>query len=297
MSQGFAVHFKKLLVAAVCVLTVMVLSAQSADDGLVRLPNVIYARPDGKPLHLDFVRPQGDGPFPLILCVHGGGWRVGSRTEYKDFQTNMAKAGIATAAIQYRLAPQSTFPAPLQDLRQALKHVLASPDEFHIDPQRVIWMGGSAGGHLVLLAGLEKSDTYRTRLIINVAGPTDLRTFQSLPAGDAALKKFVTRDSSELLADLLGSADRTAPIYRDASPIEHLRPDCPRIVTYHGEKDDIVPIAQAEALHEKLRELKASEKLFKAKSGGHDLGGWEANERLEALLDVVKEIQAAIRAD
>lgn len=288
---------KSFVPIAVLILAGLVVGARSADDPLVRQPNLVYDRPDGQPLHLDFMAPPGDGPFPLVVCVHGGGWCRGSRTEFKDFQTNLARQGIASAAVQYRLAPQARFPAQQNDLRNALKFVLASPQQFPIDPHRILWMGGSAGGHLVLLAGMEKSDTYTTRLIINVAGPTDLRTFQSLPAGDAALKKHVSRDSAGLLEDLLGTADRTAEIYRTASPVESVRADGPRVVTYHGEKDDIVPISQAEALHAKLRDLKASEKLFKAKSGGHDIGGWEATERIAALLDLVKEIQEAIKTN
>jgi len=288
---------KTLVTIAGLILAGLVVGARSADDTLIRQPNLVYDRPDGQPLHLDFVAPPGDGPFPLVVCVHGGGWCRGSRTEFKDFQTNLARQGIASAAVQYRLAPHARFPAQQNDLRNALKFVLASPQQFPVDPHRILWMGGSAGGHLVLLAGLEKSDTHTTRLIINVAGPTDLRTFRSLPAGDAALKKHVSRDSAELLEDLLGTADRTSEIYRTASPVESVRADGPRVVTYHGEKDDIVPISQAEALHAKLRDLKASEKLFKAKTGGHDIGSWEATERLAALLDLVKEIQEAIKTN
>lgn len=273
-----------------------VAAAPKGDEGsLVSLPDVVYSQRSGKSLHLDFVRPQGDGPFPLVVCIHGGGWRGGSRTDYADFQKSMAGIGVATASVQYRFAPDAKFPSQLDDLRGALRFLLADTDRFKVDSKRILWMGGSAGGHLALLAGLETSDQYTTRLIINVAGPTDLRNFKSLPAGDAVLKKFATRDSSELLEDLLGTADRSAEIYERASPVVLVRKDSPRVVTCHGEKDDIVPISQAELLHEKLRELKVPEKLIRAKSGGHDLGAWEANERLQAILGVVDEIKSAIK--
>ncbi len=269
--------------------------SRAADENFVRIPDIVYDRPAGKDLHLDYVGPKGDGPFPIVVCIHGGGWRGGSRADYKDFQTNMAAMGVATASVQYRFAPEAKFPAQLDDIRSALKFTLANPERFHADAQRVLWMGGSAGGHLALLAGLERSEQHTTRLIINVAGPTDLRTFKSLPAGDEVLKKYVTRDSSELLEDLLGTADRTAGIYAEASPVTHLRAGGPKVVTCHGEKDDLVPISQAELLHEKLRELKIPEQLFRAKTGGHNLGAWEASERNAALLGVVEEIKAAIK--
>jgi|GEM_PF-709788 len=265
-------------------------------DTHFRLLDVEYDRPGGRqPLALDFVRPRGEGPFPLVVCIHGGGWRQGSRTEYAEFQSTMAGKGIATVSVQYRLAPAAKFPAQSQDLRNALNFVLADNARFRVDPKRVIWMGGSAGGHLASLAGFEKHDAFETRLIVNVAGPTDLRTFRSLPSGDEVLKKYVTRNSSELLEDLLGTADRSAEIYREASPVEHIRPSGPRVLTLHSEKDDMVPIEQAETLHAKLRAAGVSEKLFRVKSGGHDLATWDAGERLEALTQVVAEIEAAAK--
>lgn len=261
-------------------------------DDHVRLLGVEYSRPASEPLKFDFVRPQGNGPFPLVVCIHGGGWRKGDRSEYAEFQSTMAGKGVATVSVQYRFAPDSKFPAQLEDIRSALQFVLADRTRFPVDPKRVMWMGGSAGGHLALLAGFEKRDGFESRLIVNVAGPADLRTFKSLPSGDAVLKKYVTRDSSELLADLLGSADRTAEIYRIASPVEHLRPDCPRVLTLHGDQDDIVPITQSEALHAKLREMQVPEKLIRIPGGGHDMGAWNADERLKALIEVVEAIEA-----
>ena len=209
----------------------------------------------------------------------------------------MAQKGIATAAIQYRFAPESRYPAQLNDIRNATKFVVSDRERFRVNSDRIIWMGGSAGGHLALMAGLEQSDIYKTTLIINVAGPTDLRNFKSLPSGDETLKRFVTRNSSELLTDLLGTADRAAEIYTVASPVEFVRSESPRVVTFHGEKDDIVPISQAEALHSKLREMNVSEKLTRSQSGGHDFATWEASDRLNALLEVVREIESAAKGN
>jgi acetyl esterase/lipase len=264
-------------------------------DDHLRLLDLEYDKTEGESLKCDFVRPQGDGPFPLVVCIHGGGWRQGSRKEYAEFQSTMAGKGVATVSVQYRFAPAAKFPAQLHDIRNALKFVLADTSRFRIDPMRIMWMGGSAGGHLALLAGFEKNDAFETRLIVNVAGPTDMRTFRSMPSGDVVLKKYVTRDSSELIADLLGTDDRTADIYREASPVEHVRPDGPRVLTLHGEKDDIVPITQAESLHAKLKEMKVPEELIRVRNGGHDMAAWESGERLQALIKVVEAIEAVAK--
>ncbi len=285
----------KRLTTTVLVTFALIAASFAHAQDVLRVPDVVYDKPNGQELRLDFVRPKGEGPFPVVFLVHGGAWRLGSRTEYKGMQTSLAEKGIATVAVQYRFAPEAKFPAQLEDIQNAAKFVVEHNERFRIDPKRVIWMGGSAGGHLSLLAGFAKSDLYTTRLIINVAGPTDLRNFKSLATGDDALKQVTGRDSSGIIEDLLGTADRNAEIYQQASPVEQVRADSPRVLTFHGDKDDIVPVTQAELLHAKLRELKVPEKLVIGKGGGHNFGAWEAGEQFKALLVVAQEIKNAVQ--
>lgn len=253
----------------------------------INLLNTVYSSPGGVDLKLDFVRPAGDGPFPLVVCVHGGGWRAGSHTEYKDFQKHMAALGYATASVQYRFAPKHTFPAPLDDVNNAIKFLVDGREKYRVDPARVGLLGGSAGGHLSLLAGLPEHKDWKVLAIVNVAGPTDLRVFQSTKAGDAALKGAVTRDSSELLADLLGTPDRKADVYATASPVTLVRKGGPAVLTLHGDADDIVPISQAELLHAALKKVGVDETLMRIPGGGHSLGEWPAKERTAAILATI----------
>jgi acetyl esterase/lipase len=247
-------------------------------------PDVTYASPDKTDLKLDFVRPAGDGPFPLIVAIHGGGWRIGSRTEYKDFQKHMATIGYATAAVQYRLTPKHRFPAPLEDVTNAIKFLAANKTKYHIDPKRVGLMGGSAGGHLALLTGFQEAKEFQVLVIVNVCGPTDLRTFKSTILGDASLKFGVQRNSSELLEDLLGTADRKAEIYAKASPITQIRKNGPFVLTLHGTDDDLVPIFQADSLHEALKKAGVKERLIRVPGGNHDFAKWPEQERTSSLL-------------
>ncbi len=114
------------------------LSGCSQDDGQVlRLSNIVYDKQGGQNLHLDFASPKTEGPFPLVVCIHGGGWRAGTRTEYRQFQTQMAKRGIASISIEYRFAPAAKFPAQLNDVRKALDYVIADRERFPIDTSRV----------------------------------------------------------------------------------------------------------------------------------------------------------------
>lgn len=256
--------------------------------------DVVYKSIDGLDLHLDYMAPKGPGPFPIVVSIHGGGWQRGSYKEYTAFQENCAKSGIATISVQYRFAPKAKFPAQQEDVQDALKFILKDKKKYPIDSDRVAWLGGSAGAHLALLAGFSPSDQYKSLLIVNVAGPTNMKSFKSWDSGDKALKGAVGRDSAGLLEDLLGTTDKTADVYRTASPIEIVAAGAPRVFTVHGEKDDIVPITQAEELHARLKELGIPENIYRSKEGTHNFATWPVKDRNEALLEMVKEINSVL---
>lgn len=249
--------------------------------------DVVFASPGGTDLKLDFVRPAGDGPFPVIVFVHGGAWRLGSRTEYADGQQAVAQLGFASASVQYRFAPKHKFPAQLDDVTAAITFLATNKAKYHIDPARVGLMGGSAGGHLSLLTGFTPSKAYTVRAIVNVCGPTDFRTFASTAAGDAVLKAGTTRDSAGILEDLLGTADRKAAVYATASPITLVTKDVPPVLTLHGTADDLVPVSQADDLHAALKKAGANEKLIRVEGGGHDFAKWPKKERETGLAAAV----------
>ena len=282
-----------------CLVSLAMLAGMGVGCGASEEPvvekGIVYASLDGGDLQLDFVRPAGEGPFPLLVLIHGGGWRLGSKTEYAQGQLGFAKIGFATAAVQYRFAPQHKYPAQKQDVQSAIEFLVANKSTYRIDPNRVALMGGSAGGHLALVVGLPATKGYTVRGIINVCGPTDLTTFHSTAAGDAALTSFVKRDSAGLLEDLLGTADRQAAIYREASPVSLVRKDGPPVLTLHGDNDDLVPIEQAEALHAVLKSAGVKETLVRCPGGGHDFGSWPEKERSAAMLAVFRFLEDDVK--
>ena len=236
--------------------------------------DVVYASPGGTDLKLDFARPDGDGPFPLVVLVHGGGWRQGSRTEFAEGQK--AFAG-------FRFAPKHRFPAQLDDVTAAVAFLAENKKAYRIDPDRVGLMGGSAGGHLALMTGFAPAKVYTVRAVVNVCGPTDLRTFRSSKKGDAVLKAGTERDSAGLLEDLLGTADRTADVYAQASPIARGTKAVPPVLTLHGTADDLVPISQGDDLHAALKKAGATERMIRVEGGGHDFAGWPKKDRDASL--------------
>lgn len=267
----------------------------SASDPHLEL-NVVYSSPNGNDLKMNFVRPAGNGPFPLVLCIHGGGWQFGSHNEYLDFQKAFAAAGIASASVQYRFAPKSRFPAQLDDITASVRFLVGNHKRFRIDPDRLGMTGGSAGGHLALLAAFTEIKGCSVKAVVNIAGPTDLRTFSSSSSGDAAMKAALKRTSAELLEDLLGTKDRKTAIYAKASPVTLIHKNVPAVLTIHGTDDDIVPFSQAEALHAALKKAGATERLFPIKGGGHDFAKWPEKERLAVAVEIIEYFKTHLKS-
>jgi acetyl esterase/lipase len=251
--------------------------------------DIVHQRVDGRDLHLDFMPPViASGPSPVLVWVHGGGWRAGHRRDNHEGMRGFAKLGYASISVEYRLSSEATYPAQLDDICSALRWIVAQAQARSLDPRRVALLGGSAGGHLVLLTGFHGRIPVGMRIgaIINIAGPTNLSFALSLPAGDDALRASSGMDSRQLVAALLGSDDRTDKIYGEASPLTWVRRDVPPVLTLQGRDDLIVPPVQAMALHAALRAVGARERLVLV-DGGHDFTGWPEVQRNAAFLGII----------
>ena len=149
-------------------------------------PDIEYANPDNQHLQLDMARPKmGDGPFPAIVCIHGGGFRAGSRKGYDALCMRLAREGYVAVTVSYRLAPKYQFPAAVHDVKEAVRWLRANAKQYHVDPERIGVTGGSAGGHLAQFLGvtanvksfegngghLDKSS--RVSCVVNYYGPSD----------------------------------------------------------------------------------------------------------------------------
>jgi acetyl esterase/lipase len=225
--------------------------------------DLTYAERDTGPLRLDLYRPEGPAPAPVCLWLHGGGWMRGSRADRAaERLVPLAEAGIAVAAVQYRLSGEATFPAPLDDVRAAVRWLRRSADRFGFDASRVGAWGGSAGGHLAALAGLcpdpadaEEGDS-SVQAVVSWFPTTDLLTRATDPP-EGPLPSFVTGAPTvpSFEARLLGLPEVTddPELARAASPLSHVHAGAPPFLVMHGDADGLVPSAQSRRLVTELR--------------------------------------------
>lgn len=228
------------------------------------LRDVVYAtRPGFRPLSLDLHRPEADGA-PLVVFVHGGGWRVGSRRVMcptfpaEHGFPRLVAAGFAVASVDYRLSGEAVFPAPLDDVATALAWLREHADALGVDATRIVLWGESAGAHLAALAGLSDG---RARGVVDWYGPSDLLTF---PA-PAPSEERPTREESLIGGVVADLPDRA----RAASPTRQVAPGAPPFHIAHGLADVAVPAAQSEQLHAALVGAGADATLQLVPGAGH----------------------------
>lgn len=223
-------------------------------EDVIEEKDIEYGKGGDKALLLDLYRPEkSDAPSPAMLFIHGGGWSGGARGDYKFYTAAFAEQGYVAATITYRLRQEAPFPAALQDAKCAVRWLRANAKKYNIDPDRIAVIGGSAGGHLSLMVAYSDDPAFegtggnpgqssRVQAVINFYGVTDL----TIPVYQTAdtIVKFVGKSYAE------------APeAYTAGSPLAHLTKDDPPTLTFHGTIDELVPVAQADALHAKLKDL------------------------------------------
>src|SRR5215510_9833699 len=135
-------------------------SAAAGQESEIRVErDIVYGKGDQMDLQLNLAIPKGKGPFPAVVCIHGGGWYRGQRQDM-DFMTELlARRGFVAATVSYRLVSTARFPAQIEDCKAAVRWLRANAAKYHIDPDRIGAIGPSAGGHLACLLGVtEKKD-------------------------------------------------------------------------------------------------------------------------------------------
>jgi alpha-L-fucosidase 2 len=251
--------------------------------------DIEFAKPGGVSLTLDAFVPEGKGPFPTVIIVHGGGWVNGTKRSYVTpvFQP-LSDAGFAWFTINYRLAPQHQYPAALDDVIAAIKWVKAHSAEYKVDPRRIALLGESAGGHLVALAGVTKDKDARVAAVVDFYGAHDL-----------AKREKDRGEVSKNLREFLGVTALDAPgmaKLREASPITYVRKGLPPFLFIHGTKDAAVPYDQSPLMCDALRKAGNRCEVFTVEGAPHGVGPWEKVPEFQAYKPkMVEWLKATLR--
>lgn len=230
--------------------------------------NVVYAeRDEGVKLLCDIYLPEGPGPFPGVLCVHGGAWAAGSKSQLAHVGQMLGERGYVAVAINYRLAPQYKYPAQLEDVRDAARWMRSQAGKYRIDPDRIGGLGYSAGAQLIAVLGLSAG---------SLAGPPQ-PSDQELPVSLRAMVCGGTPcdfrqlpEHSTALAYWLGGTRAQQPErYRAASPASFVRAGAPPAFFFHGQSDALVPLANVQSMVQQLKQAGSVAELHVVPESGH----------------------------
>jgi acetyl esterase/lipase len=227
--------------------------ASAADPAVATSYDLAFSSAGGAELRMDVAQPtMGQAPYPAVVVLHAGAWREGSKEENRRLLFDLARHGYVGVSPDYRLCPQSIFPAQIEDVKAAVRFLRANAASLKVDPERIGAMGFSAGGYLALMLGVtgpedgfggdkDRPGASRVQAVVDFFGPTDL-----------ASKDFSETAKEFVNCYLGGSGGDVADLARRASPVSYVGTGDPAVLVFQGSKDSLVPPAQVFALMEKL---------------------------------------------
>lgn len=220
-------------------------------------------------------------PLPLIVWVHGGGWRGGNKAGCPA--AAFVGRGYIAASVEYRFSNKALFPAQIQDCQAAIRWLRANAQKYGMDPSHVGAWGSSAGGHLVSLLGTaggtkafppvggNEDQSDRVQAVCDVYGPADFNTVMQQATNDTTVRNiFNFNTHSDSYSALIGIPLGSDKAKGEAvSPVHHVSSDDPPFLILHGTKDAVVPYAQSEQFHAALKAKNVPALLQRFPGSGH----------------------------
>jgi acetyl esterase/lipase len=253
--------------------------------------NVVYTQVKGWDGLLDlYLPPKAEKPAALMINIHGGGWNHGVKESQTGFSA-FFKAGFAVANIEYRLTGQATAPAAVEDVRCALLYLIKNSKDLNIDVNKIVVMGGSAGGHLALMAGMLGDNhifdgnctgvkNVKVAAIIDKYGITDVWDWAYGP-----------NIKSKSATNWMGAKAKDSVFAKSVSPINYVSKKTPPILIVHGDADPVVPYQQSVDFHKQLLNAGVVTKFITVEGGLHGKFTKEKNIELsKAIMDFINQL-------
>jgi acetyl esterase/lipase len=231
--------------------------------------NLVFGEGGGRDLKLTLYYPiEGQGPYPAVVFIHGGGWLAGQPGHFARQATYLAAHGYVCACIEYRLSGEALFPAAIEDCKCAIRWMRGfAARQYQVDPERIAVSGGSAGGHLALLAGTSGG-------VDELEGTGGWQEFSSgaqLVIAFNPACEFMGKSGKAITAFLGGTYQEVPDNYSKATPETYLDSTDPPMLLLHGTEDKIVPYRESVGFVAACKAAGVEAELYSEPEAGH---GW-----------------------
>jgi acetyl esterase/lipase len=283
---------KRFLLALLLATTAFVPARPAEEPAFTRTEDVIYGRKPGIALTMDVLTPKQNANGAAVIWVVSGGWFSSHDNIRPAGYAEFLKRGYTVFAVVHGSQPKYTIPEIVDDMNRAVRYIRFHAKDYKIDPDRIGISGGSAGGHLSLMQGMAGDQgkpkandpveriSSRVQAVACFYPPTDFLNYgekgvnalgRGLLAGLRAAFDFHEMDPKTKAFERITDEDKVLALGRKISPIYHVTSQSPPTLIIHGDKDEIVPIQQAESIVNKLKEAKVPAELVVKPGAKH---GW-----------------------
>jgi alpha-L-fucosidase 2 len=264
--------------------------------------SVEFGKPGGVPLFIDLHVPDGPGPYPAAILVHGGGFDAGSRaTNMSPVFQPLADAGFAWFSIDYRMAPDFRFAQARVDVDAAIKWVKANARTYHVDTSRIVISGESAGGFLVNYAATHETPDTKVAAVVDFYGPVDYeriaRQRAEFPArfNMTSINGHKAKGGGIWFFGVEGYDEASYATLKEISPIHGVHAGMPPYLEIHGTRDDQVPYEQSTIMCDAMRRVGAACEIVTIEAGGHGMGGWRDADQQHYKTDMIAWLKRTLR--
>ena len=254
---------------------VTAIGSNGADTRQLTQEGLKYGEADGQILTMDYYPPAGEGPHPIAIIIHGGGYqrgnsRSGSEAYCADF---LAPAGYAVFSINYRLAPKYPYPYMVYDVERAVRYLRYNAAKWKAEPKKIALVGGSAGGFLSNMVGLLSAPGNP-----NASDPVDRESARpdavvTLYAQSSFATVPLNKDVHALLDPLIAEKGEKEAL-REASPITYVKADDPPFLLIQGDQDEYIPFTEDTNLQTALHNVGVRCDIIRIPGGHHGTGSW-----------------------